>query len=191
MSRLFNIFSFLSLLALPLPLGTKAQSSSYNPVKRWRYLGCYNETIYHPGFGERVLYDGIWESLSIMTVRMCITFCDSNDYVYAGVEYGQYVSQPFLSSVNHLLKPENRECYCSYHMSNLSAQLNQSDCDLPCAGSSSETCGGHLKLGVFRRCAANAAAGLKPPGLVDGTRGSVGSLLPLGVAVVALLYLTW
>ncbi|KIN04658.1 hypothetical protein OIDMADRAFT_156821 [Oidiodendron maius Zn] len=172
MSRLFDILSFLSLLALALPLGTQAQSSSYNPVIRWRYLGCYNKTIYYPGFGERALYDGVRESLSIMTVRMCITFCDSDDYVYAGVEYGQ-------------------ECYCSYHMSNVSAQLNQSDCDLPCAGNSSETCGGHLKLGVFRRNVANAAAGLKLPSLVDGTRGSVGSLLALGVAVVALLYLTW
>jgi hypothetical protein len=192
MARLFDIFLILSLLILALPLGIIAQSSPSTTLAKWRYLGCYNETIDHPKFGgERALYEGISESLPIMTVRMCIRFCDSNDYLYAGVEYAQYVSDPPFPSGNHKLTLEHRECYCSLHISSVSARLDQSDCDLPCAGNSSEMCGGHLKLGVFHRKSVSGAAGLKPPGLVNGAQGSVGSLLALGVAVVALLYLAW
>ena len=70
-------------------------------------------------------------------------------------------------------------------MSDVGDKLDQSECGLQCAGNSTETCGGHLKLGVFGRNSFNSAAGLKPLGLVGG------SLLDLRVMVVALLFLTW
>lgn len=93
MSRFMAVFSFLSLLILAYPLGATAQSSSYNPLTRWKTLGCYNETLFHEdGAGYRALYDGPSESLPTMTRRMCITFCDSNDYPFAGTESGQYVT---------------------------------------------------------------------------------------------------
>lgn len=69
-------------------------------------------------------------------------------------------------------------------MSALSEEIEGSSCDLPCAGDDNSTCGGHLSLTVYRK---NAATGLQPP----GPKGGVGSLLALGVAVVALLYLVW
>lgn len=58
-------------------------------------------------------------------------------------------------------------------------------------GNETETCGGNYTLNIYERHKLSAASGLKPPGFVDGTKGTVGSMLALGVAVVALLYLTW
>jgi hypothetical protein len=107
MVRFFNILSFLSLVGLALPLRTTAQmilentavtSSSVERLKRWKYLGYFNETIELESSGQvRALYDGIMESIPIMTTRLCTRFCDSNGYIFAGVEYAQYVFCPILS----------------------------------------------------------------------------------------------
>jgi hypothetical protein len=101
MARLFNILSFLSLLAFAWPLGTMARiilentaikSSSYNQPNKWQYLGCFNEKIdLEASGGERALYAGIWGSLPTLTVRICITFCDWNTHEYAVLEYAQCV----------------------------------------------------------------------------------------------------
>jgi hypothetical protein len=86
----------------------------------------------------------------------------------------------------------NRECYCSNVLSPYSAELDGTACDLPCAGDGGQTCGGHLKLSLYRKKKEeNAAVRLNPLGFKDGVQGGVGSLLALGVGVVALIYLVW
>jgi hypothetical protein len=75
-----------------LGFNTAIKSSSYNPLNKWQYLGCFNEKIdLEASGGERALYAGILGSLPTMTVRICITFCDWNTYEYAGLEYAQCV----------------------------------------------------------------------------------------------------
>lgn len=43
----------------------------------------------------------------------------------------------------------NSECFCSNYVNSLSAKLPDSDCNLACAGNSSQVCGGPLRLTVY------------------------------------------
>ena len=70
-------------------------------------------------------------SSSSMTVPMCLAFCQSKGYQYAGVEY-------------------SNECYCDNSLSNgASLSLTSSTCNMPCSGDSTTTCGGPSSLSLY------------------------------------------
>lgn len=87
-----SLFLFLSTLLI-LPLSAE-QAVTYPSTKKWDYIGCYNETSPQE-IGPRILSGGIDEALPGMTVPMCLAFCFSNFFKFAGVEYAQFVSSPF------------------------------------------------------------------------------------------------
>lgn len=180
--------SQLSLISFPivllslitaLPLLVRAQSNPaatiYQPSTGWDYHGCFNETTTVNGTGGlRALY-GIEETLTTMTVPICLAYCQSNSYSFAGLEY-------------------TRECYCANMLSALANKLPDSSCDLVCQGNDTQICGGNLKLTVYQANSGkgNAASVLRPNLIgVDKGRGisGMGSLLALGVAVAGLMCL--
>ncbi|KAJ3925140.1 MAG: hypothetical protein NXY57DRAFT_907426 [Lentinula lateritia] len=66
-----------------------------------------------------------------MTVPECIAYCSSNNWAYAGVEYAS-------------------ECYCDQVLHEVGSQVTAaSDCDMPCTGDSSQTCGGPNLIDVY------------------------------------------
>ncbi|KAG6825832.1 hypothetical protein H0H92_002250 [Tricholoma furcatifolium] len=65
-----------------------------------------------------------------MTIEVCQAFCDSNNYGFAGVEFGD-------------------ECYCDYSIQFPSALANATDCNVPCAANVNETCGGASRINIF------------------------------------------
>lgn len=66
-----------------------------------------------------------------MTYTKCLTYCASNGFAIAGLEYG-------------------RECYCGNALVNGgSLAVTSTQCNMPCAGSSSKTCGGPGALTIF------------------------------------------
>jgi hypothetical protein len=64
-----------------------------------------------------------------MTVESCATFC--NPYQFFGLEYG-------------------RECYCGNTLNTNSGSTSASDCNMPCKGDSTQTCGGGQRLSVYK-----------------------------------------
>ncbi|KAB8301302.1 hypothetical protein EYC80_003183 [Monilinia laxa] len=124
------IFSFLSLSPLTFAQTTTPAASSTTTVpaivpsaSSYTYFGCYNETSNtNRTGGLRALNGGVNEALDIMTMPLCMAFCKSNGYAYAGIEY-------------------TRECYCAQYLSALSAKVDDSNCDLPCKGNASQICG--------------------------------------------------
>lgn len=116
---------------------TSSTASSLGPATTatsgpWAPLGCFSEVA------SRALRDAATSSDS-MTQAFCQDFCASKNLQYAGVEYG-------------------RECYCGAAIFSYPAT---SGCDMPCAGFSSEICGGVNRLNVFNNTAFTA------PGLVE------------------------
>jgi hypothetical protein len=98
MARLLDLLSFIALLVVAFPLAATARivlkdatiKSSQHHLTKWAYLGCFNETtLNEASTGERAMSNGISESLPNMSVRMCIAFCDSNHFTYAGMEYAR------------------------------------------------------------------------------------------------------
>lgn len=100
------------------------------------------------------------EALDEMTVPLCLSYCQSSGYNWAGLEY-------------------TRECYCAQHLSALSTHYPDSECSLPCMGNSSQLCGGPLALSVYQVKASTQGTGI--------TTNPVGSLLALGIALGVLL----
>ena len=61
-----------------------------------------------------------------MTVQTCLTQCSSGaGNVFAGLEYG-------------------RECWCAPDLNSFANKLPDANCTLPCAGNTTEVCGGPL-----------------------------------------------
>ena len=66
-----------------------------------------------------------------MTVDMCTSYCNVRGFAMAGVEYGQ-------------------ECYCgNLFAGGASLNLVSDQCYMPCAGNSTENCGGPNAIFVF------------------------------------------
>ncbi|WRT68154.1 uncharacterized protein IL334_005129 [Kwoniella shivajii] len=96
---------------------------SANPgVNGFTSIGCYTE-----GTGGRAL--SIGKGLGFATtVANCTAACQG--YAYAGVEYGQ-------------------ECYCGNLLGTGSISAPATDCNMVCAGNSSEYCGAGNRLNVY------------------------------------------
>lgn len=65
-----------------------------------------------------------------LTVRYCAAQCRALDYEVAGVEAGH-------------------ACSCGHALANASAAAPLAECDDPCAGNATETCGGEFRLMAF------------------------------------------
>jgi len=81
-----------------LLLGARAQATTttasiYPGTSAWMYYGCYNETTLTNGTnGLRALNGGPEDTSTTMTVPMCLSYCASNSFPWAGLEYTTYVS---------------------------------------------------------------------------------------------------
>lgn len=80
---------------------------------------------------DRVLPD-LMEVNSEMTIAMCLSYCRSNGYSYAGVEYKE-------------------ECHCgNYPEGGFESRYTwPNKCDMQCPGDSSQNCGGAGAMSVW------------------------------------------
>ncbi|TVY41629.1 putative fungistatic metabolite [Lachnellula subtilissima] len=144
---------------------TTATASVYPDTTKWEYVGCQKETtLLNNTNGLRALNSGVSESLELMTVDTCLTYCAGGNYAFAGLEY-------------------TKECYCSQLLSALSARLPEVICNLPCAGNSSQVCGGSLALTVYKAKSSKEGTGITVRQPLSS------SVLALGIALGVLLCL--
>ncbi|MCJ1306581.1 hypothetical protein MMC25_000224 [Agyrium rufum] len=101
------------------PNGLTLYENVPNP---WQYIGCANET------NPRAL--PLATSVSPgMTIETCQSYCLSQNLPLAGLEYAD-------------------ECHCGTALQSNST-LGFTGCNMPCAGNSSEMCGGSSRLSVY------------------------------------------
>jgi hypothetical protein len=88
------------------------------------FYGCYTE-----GTTSRALNATSYIDLQKMTVDACERYCADKRYGLFGLEYGS-------------------ECYCGNNLETGAISTFSSQCAVPCAGDSKQTCGGgaHLSL---------------------------------------------
>ncbi|KAF8264818.1 WSC domain-containing protein [Lactarius quietus] len=92
----------------------------------WSSLGCYTDSP-----EKRTLTAGGYPNPTGMSVEQCISICQYvRNTVYAGVENGV-------------------DCYCGNVLTSGAATAPASDCNTPCAGNSTETCGGSNSLNLY------------------------------------------
>jgi len=101
--------------------------------------------------GDRFLTGSSYTDAVGMTVESCITFCQNNNYNFAGLEYGQ-------------------ECYCDFALNHhLFESVGCDECDMSCVGNAAETCGGPLRVSLYQNFA------VTPPPLDPEPVASVGT----------------
>ncbi|KAI9736484.1 MAG: hypothetical protein M1818_005994 [Claussenomyces sp. TS43310] len=103
-------------------------SSGKKSVSGWTETGCYSDS------GSTRALSGItFANLGQgkVTTTGCITYCNSNGYSIAGTEYGG-------------------QCFCGNTLVG-SSLLDDSKCNMPCEGDSTQTCGGSDALTVYSK----------------------------------------
>ncbi|KAH8884169.1 WSC-domain-containing protein [Thozetella sp. PMI_491] len=96
-----------------------------SPFQPFVYSGCFS----NPGNPNALS----WQtdlSFNSVTVESCVAECKGNGYRYAGVIYGGY-------------------CFCGQTVVGGSL-LDDKQCNIPCTGNSSETCGGENKISIYQ-----------------------------------------
>jgi len=101
----------------------------------WTSLGCYSDNVAARTLGVGMAVNGP------LTVELCTKACFAANYSLSGVEYAD-------------------ECYCGSSIANGGAPTPAGDCNMACAGNSSESCGGPNRLNLYN---STAIAGLPPP----------------------------
>ncbi|KAG7289214.1 hypothetical protein NEMBOFW57_005577 [Staphylotrichum longicolle] len=106
-------------------------------VDGFEYQGCYTDNV-----PQRVLA-GTFYVETPMTLAKCAALCKASQYGWFGVTYGT-------------------ECYCGASLNGDSVKVAEAECDTPCSGDRSETCGSANRLNVY-----------KDPALVAPTAGNL------------------
>ncbi|KAI0364868.1 galactose oxidase [Pilatotrama ljubarskyi] len=94
------------------------------PGTNYTFLGCFTDE------GARSLGDATFTNTTGMTVESCVSFCSSQSFNFAGLEFAQ-------------------ECWCGNEIANGGTNATESDCNFPCTGDASEICGAGNRLSVY------------------------------------------
>lgn len=114
------------------------------PPSGWETKGCYTDNS-----NSRTLYS-LSTANDAMSTESCIAYCSTNGYPLAGTEYG-------------------RECYCGINIAASGTLATSTDCSFPCAGNSTEICGGNSRINVYHNISNVASA--QPPATNAGPAG--------------------
>ncbi|KAF8577851.1 copper radical oxidase [Ramaria rubella] len=90
----------------------------------WDSLGCYNDSV-----NARTLTVGVGVD-GPMTVQLCLDECVASGFPLGGLEFAA-------------------QCFCDVQIQNSGAPVTDGGCNMPCAGNSSEFCGGPNRLNVY------------------------------------------
>jgi hypothetical protein len=94
----------------------------------YKSLGCYSDITSNRTLGFVGDYPGAHGN---MTIEPCQGACENAGYVFAGVEFGD-------------------ECWCDNVIRGIGTSVSSTDCNMPCSGNTSETCGGSNRINVYR-----------------------------------------
>ncbi|TBU26664.1 hypothetical protein BD311DRAFT_666990 [Dichomitus squalens] len=107
------------------------------PGTDYKFLGCFTDQ------GARSLGGASLVNTTGMTVESCVSFCSSQNFNFAGLEFAQ-------------------ECWCGDEIANGGTNATLSDCNFACTGNPDEICGAGNRLSVYW----NGVAPPPPPTVV-------------------------
>ncbi|KAF9477054.1 WSC-domain-containing protein [Pholiota conissans] len=122
------------------------QVNPNGPAAGWTSVGCFTDR----GAARTLMATSILGSAT-MTPAVCTQFCESKGKGFAGVENGQ-------------------DCWCDGVIQTSANQTAPTDCNTPCKGDATLSCGGASRIEVFTN-------GAPSPALVTGAEDNVDELL--------------
>ncbi|KAL1123452.1 hypothetical protein AAG570_002532 [Ranatra chinensis] len=90
--------------------------------EEYTYRGCYVDNVFR-------LLNGASMSSTKLAPVLCVYYCHSRSYQYAGLQYRE-------------------QCFCSDELPQ-NKKVGEHECNSPCKGDSSQRCGGSRKLSVY------------------------------------------
>ncbi|KAK3950414.1 WSC domain-containing protein [Pseudoneurospora amorphoporcata] len=116
-------------------------------VADYDHLGCWTDDS---EYGKALAYPQDQLDGSTLTTEKCLEACREGGYPLAGAEFGG-------------------ECWCGVVIGNGTFSAPDTECDIPCNGKSTQTCGGRARLNLY---VANELQSLEPCGYVPPPPGS-------------------
>ncbi|KAF4983339.1 hypothetical protein FZEAL_1231 [Fusarium zealandicum] len=98
-----------------------------DPFQPYVYSGCYQDGV--PGTSDQALLYRSSKNQYQMTVEKCVSECKGNGFRYAGLKYWGV-------------------CYCGSSVSG--APIAEEECNLPCSGDETQTCGGTSTINIWQ-----------------------------------------
>lgn len=83
-----------------------------------------------------------------VTIENCTSTCFQSGFQFSGAEYSTYV-KVFARWAAWFWLSQNRECYCGSTIAPASGPVPLTDCNIVCAGNTSELCGGANRLTLY------------------------------------------
>ncbi|KAI6710688.1 hypothetical protein JHW43_006802 [Diplocarpon mali] len=123
-SAAVTLYSGVNAALYPLKRNDQPAQPSCTEFTPFKYAGCFVDS----GRPRTLLYTGP-RLYTSQTVQQCVAFCKGKQYQYAGLEYGE-------------------ECFCGASVNNI--QVDESDCNQPCTGDSSEICGAFDRISIYQ-----------------------------------------
>ncbi|KAK3302010.1 WSC domain-containing protein [Chaetomium strumarium] len=96
-------------------------------IEDYHPLGCWSDDS---SMGRALVYRQDKVDGASLTTEKCLQACRDGGFPFAGTEFGG-------------------ECYCGVVIGNGTAAAPAGDCNIPCNGDSSQTCGGRSRLNLF------------------------------------------
>lgn len=123
--------------------GTVAQINNNTYAGNLTYAGCWSDSGASPTL-KTFAYDQ-----QTTTIESCTSYCVGQGFSIAGLEYGS-------------------QCFCGNALQSTALKIIESSCVMPCAGNSSEFCGGMSRLSIF----SNGKPTVLPPPSTPDTIGN-------------------
>ncbi|KAJ6479649.1 copper radical oxidase-like protein [Mycena sanguinolenta] len=124
-------------------------------IGNWKSLGCYSDNVNGQG---RSLVDAVGV-VGQVSLETCTAACFNAGMPFSGAEFAD-------------------QCYCGPAIVNGGEMEPISDCDMPCAGNSSEFCGGPNRLSLYNYTGDD----LPPPPVTGGGGGGAQGGAATGIA---------
>ncbi|KAJ7932051.1 hypothetical protein B0H13DRAFT_809105 [Mycena leptocephala] len=99
--------------------------TTVSQYKEWKSIGCHGDST-----AARALHHLVTGSSANRTVESCLDACAAGGFILGGLEFGH-------------------ECYCGNALLYV-YNVPQGNCVLPCAGNTSELCGGSEALNLYQ-----------------------------------------
>ncbi|KAK1962124.1 WSC domain-containing protein [Colletotrichum sublineola] len=136
-------------------------SSTGVTINDFESIGCYTDDTSH---GRTIAERQDQVDSATMTPSTCLAACASEGYPFAGLEFGG-------------------ECYCGVVMGNYTTSAAKEECNVPCNGDNTKTCGGAARVEIF---VANKLRSLEPCGFQPPVVSSSSSIsIPSTTIVVS------
>jgi len=125
-----------------------------NSLALWKPLGCYGDNgVPRRALNGLLINGDNFLSQNTLTVRSCLSYCNTNNFAYAGVENGN-------------------QCFCGNSIANTSLPLPAAHCSTKCNGNATETCGGGWRIEIFQKLDSEIVNTTSAQTLIDTKAGS-------------------